>query len=388
MRVLLTSQEMPPETGWGGIGTYVATLAPALAAAGAEVRVLSVVRGQEPSDREYRGVVVHRRSLRRPPGVARLTRLPEAWERLSLAVAVDREARRLEFAPDVIEAPEWRAEGMVAARRRRPAVVVRLHSAAQQLFPFVGRPSLDSRLAIRLERLGIEGADLVVSTGSNLAELQSMNTRRMPPTRAIALPVPLVDDGGAPPDEPRVVFVGRLERRKGPELLLAAVPAVLDAVPQARFAFVGADTGRAPGSYLEIMRRQARELGVEHAVEFCGHLPHERVLEQIRGSSVCAFPSRQETFGYGAAEAAALGRPVVASSIPPYVELFGEDGGAARLVPVEDVVAWATAIKALLRQPREARALGDAGRGRVAERCSPHRIAAEMLAAYQYAATL
>jgi glycosyltransferase involved in cell wall biosynthesis len=393
MRVLLSSQEMPPETGWGGIGTYVATLAPALAAAGAEVRVLSVVRGQESSDRERDGVVIHRRPLRRPPGIARLTRLPQGWERLSLALAVDREVRRLRLFPDVIEAPEWRAEGLVLARRRTAPVLVRLHSAAQQLFPYANRVGFDTRAAVRLERLGIDAADLVVSTRSNLDSLSSIVRGRMPPARAIALPVPQLAPAGPPPATPRVLFVGRLERRKGPELLVEAARAVLEAVPEARFAFAGADTGRAPGSYLELMRGRARELEVEHALEFLGQLGHAQVLDEIRAATVCAFPSRQETFGYGAAEAAALGRAVVGSRIPPYEELFGARegvGGAdgAVLVPVEDVPAWAAAITALLRDTARTEALGRAGRARVTDRCAPDRIAAEMLDAYAEAARL
>src|SRR5436305_3003019 len=85
MRVLLVSQEMPPETGWGGIGTYVNTISRALAAKGADVHVLSVVEGQAASRRESAGVTVHRRPLpvvRRPARIA-----PQAWRRFWLPTA-------------------------------------------------------------------------------------------------------------------------------------------------------------------------------------------------------------------------------------------------------------------------------------------------------------
>jgi glycogen(starch) synthase len=381
MRVLLVSQEMPPETGWGGIGTYVATLAPALAAAGAQVRVLSVVRGQHPSDRELGDVVVHRRPLRRPPAVGHVTRLREAWERLSLAAAVDHEVRSLDFAPDVVEAPEWRAEGLVLALRRTAPVVVRMHSAAEQLFPFSGRPGLDSRLAIALERRALIAADLVVSTPSNLDELAAQLGGYGLLTRAINLPVPVLAAAPAPPPPPRVTFVGRLERRKGPETLVSAARAVLDAVPETRFSFVGADTGQRPGSYLDLLKRQATRLGVSHAVEFLGHRPHADAMDEIRRSWVCAFPARQETFGYGAAEAAGLGRPVVASRIPPFAALF-RDGTDARLVPVDDAPAWADAIIRLLSNADVAAQIGAAGRERVLARCAPDQVASQMLGAY------
>jgi glycogen synthase len=383
---------MPPETGWGGIGTYVAALGPALVAAGAEVHVLSVVPGQAPSDRVVAGVVVHRRDLRRPPGVGRVSRLPEAWERVTLAAAVRRELRTLDFAPDVIEAPEWRAEGLALARSRRVPVVVRLHSAAEQLFPYSGRAGLDSRLAVWLERRSVAGADLVVSTPANLAELGarlSGGGARLPAMRAVNLPVP-VPDGALPPSGgtggPRVAFVGRLERRKGPETLVAAARAVLDAVPAARFAFVGADTGvPGGGSYADSLRTQARRLGVEHALEIVGHRPHAEAMAELRRAAMCAFPARHETFGYGAAEAAVAGRPVIASRIPPFVSLLGD---AAVLVDADDIDRWAQAIIGLLGDPARAQRLGAAAAQRVGDRCSPERIAAEMLGVYAEARAL
>jgi glycogen(starch) synthase len=420
MRVLLVSQEMPPETDWGGIGTYVAALAPALASAGAEVHVLSVVPGQPASDHVIGGVAVHRRDLRRPPGVGRISRLPESWERVTLAAAVERVRRTLPFEPDVVEAPEWRAEGLGVALGRGVPLVIRLHSAAEQLFPYSGRAGLDRRLAVWLERRSIAAADLVVSTPSNLADYGARlngSAGRMPAMQAVDLPVagpshpaarpvaagpvaagpvaagPVAAGPVAPAaavvaerapsqqaDAPRVVFVGRLERRKGPETLVAAARAVVDAVPSARFSFIGADTGLpGGGSYSDMLRAQARRLGIEHALELDGHRPHPEVIADLRRAAVCAFPARHETFGYGAAEAAAAGRPVVASRIPPFVSLLG---GAAVLVDAGDVPGWAEAIIGLLRDPQRAERLGAAAALRVRDRCSPERIAAEMLEVY------
>src|SRR5437588_1124122 len=100
---------MPPETGWGGIGTYVHTISQALAAKGAEVHVLSVVPGLPASTKQSDGVTVHRRPL---PEVRRFVhRAPEAWRRAWLATVVAWLVRRLPLRPDVVECPEWMAEG-------------------------------------------------------------------------------------------------------------------------------------------------------------------------------------------------------------------------------------------------------------------------------------
>src|SRR5690349_21831002 len=93
MRVLLVSQEMPPETGWGGIGTYVNTISRALATRGCDVHVLSVAPGLSASRRSVGGVTVHRRPLPAVPRLAR--RAPEAWRRAWLPAVVAWLARRL-----------------------------------------------------------------------------------------------------------------------------------------------------------------------------------------------------------------------------------------------------------------------------------------------------
>src|SRR5689334_12708048 len=110
MRVLLISQELPPETGWGGIGTYVYTISRALAAKGADVHALSIVEGQPASRREIDGVTVHRHPLRVVGPPAR--RAPQAWKRAWLGLTASRLTRRLGIAPDVVECPEWMAEGL------------------------------------------------------------------------------------------------------------------------------------------------------------------------------------------------------------------------------------------------------------------------------------
>jgi glycosyltransferase involved in cell wall biosynthesis len=244
--------------------------------------------------------------------------------------------------------------------------------------------NFDSRLAIALERRSILNADLVMSTRTNLEELARSLGPRLPPTRVIPLPVAELPAAGAAPSVPRVTYVGRLEARKGPELLLSAAPVVLSAMPEARFTFIGGDTGRSPGSYLALLREQAERAGIAHAIEFRGHRTRTEVLDTLRDSSVCVFPSRWESFGYGAAEAAALGKAIVASRIPAFIDLFG-DAGAAELVPVEDVGALADTVLELLRSPKRAREMGEAARRRVSDISAPARIAAATLEAYEEA---
>jgi len=388
MRVLLVSQEMPPETGWGGIGTYVDVLSEALARKGAEVRVLSAVDGQPAGRREVAGVTVHRVGLPRLRGFG--GRAPETRRRVVLAASVAREVRRLRPPPDVVECPEWMAEGLGLALTGSLPLVVRLHSSARQLFPYTGQGGhlrgWDGRGAARLEELSARRANVVVSTRANLEEVAG--PLRLDERALHAIPYPVRLPPVAPPapsGPPRITFVGRLEPRKGPEILIRAAPKVLAAVPDARLAFVGRDAvapGAPPSS--DWLRREAERLGVADALELTGHLDPAGVREQLRRATVCAFPSRWESFGNVVAEASAMGRPVVVSPIPAFHDLV-RDGRTGHVAALEREDEWAAALIGLLRDRERAAALGRAGAEHIARISEPGRVADLALASYEHA---
>jgi glycosyltransferase involved in cell wall biosynthesis len=389
MKVLLVSQEMPPETAWGGIGTYVDVVSEALAASGVDVHVLSAVDGQPESTSKRGDVTVHRFALPRAQRPARYA--PESWRRIVLGLTVARLTRSLPFVPSVVECPEWMAEGLGLALRGSLPLVVRLHSCARQLFPFTRQGTqcrgLDGRLAARLEEVSARRANIVVSTRSNLDEVSGW--MRLDPRALHAIPYPVrmppvapMPNSGAPP---RITFVGRLEPRKGPEILLRAAPKVLAGVPEARFVFVGRDAV-APGAPPSAtwLRAEAERLRVAHAVELTGQLDREGVAAELRRATVCAFPSRWESFGNVVAEASAVGRPVVVSPIPPFRELVG-DRVTGRIASLEDSDQWAAALLDVLADRARARAMGEEGARRIRAISDPARVAALAHGSHEHA---
>jgi glycosyltransferase involved in cell wall biosynthesis len=385
MRILLVSQEMPPETGWGGIGTYVDVLSRALAAKGADVHVLSLVDQQQRSVTDVDGVTVHRLALPRVWRPAEYA--PESWRRLVQAAAVARCVPRLGVHPDVVECPEWMAEGLGLALRGSVPLVVRMHSSARQLFRYNGQGSqlrgLDGRLAARLEEISVRRANLVVSTRSNLDDvairlgLDDRGLRRISYPVRLPQPMPMPDGGS------RVTFLGRFEGRKGPEIALRAAPWVLAELPETTFAFVGRD-GTVPGapSSAAWLREEAQRLGIVDAIEIREAFGRSVVEDELRRTNVCVVPSRWESFGYTVAEASAAGRPVVASTIPPFRELVA-DGVTGFLAPLDSPEAWAIALVALLRDRKRARAMGEAGAAHVAAISDPSVVADRAMAAYE-----
>jgi glycosyltransferase involved in cell wall biosynthesis len=381
---------MPPETGWGGIGTYVDVLSEALASKGADVHVVSAVAGQPESRKVNAGVTVHRHGV--PGTQQRPSRyMPETWRRVVQAVAVGRLITRLGLRPDVVECPEWMAEGLALSLPGRLPLVVRLHSCARQLFPISGQGrhlrGLDATVAAWLEETSARRAHVVTSTRANLEEVTGW--MRLDPATLHAIPYPVrlprprpLPAAGA---QPRVTFVGRLEPRKGPDILLAAAAKVLAALPDARFTFVGRDCvapGERPSA--DWLRAQAARLGIGHAVEFTGQLDRAGVDEQIARATVCAFPSHWESFGNVVAEASAAGRPVVVSEIAGFRDVV-QDGVTGRLVPLHDLDAWAAALIGLLGDRDQTRAFGEAGARHIAALSDPARVAELTLCAYEHA---
>ena len=147
-----------------------------------------------------------------------------------------------------------------------------------------------------------------------------------------------------------LVNVARQEYQKGHRHLLAALPAVLDAHPDAVLLVAGRN-----GTETTALERMARELGVSERVRFLGHV--SGVADLLNAGDLFVFPSLYEGMPGAVIEAMAMGLPIVASDIPSIREVV-EPGTNALLVDPADPRALAGAIGALLDDPERRRAFG------------------------------
>lgn len=156
---------------------------------------------------------------------------------------------------------------------------------------------------------------------------------------------------------PTVLFVGRLEERKGFQHLLRSFRSVAEAIPDARLLVVGAYDKDDKADHV----RYARRHGL-HGVRFVGHVPAEDIPRYYRSADVFCAPSTGfESFGIVLLEAMAAGTAIIASDIAGYRDVL-TDGKEGRLVPPGDESALAEALVTLLRTPGERRRMSEQGR--------------------------
>jgi glycosyltransferase involved in cell wall biosynthesis len=158
-----------------------------------------------------------------------------------------------------------------------------------------------------------------------------------------------------PRPAPLVVFVGRLTRQKGVDVLLRAFADVERNHPTARLILAGDGPDR------PALMALAQRLGLRRAM-FLGW--RSDAADILADADLAVMPSRWEGFGLVALEAMALAKPVVASRVSALPEIVAPEK-TGLLVPPGDAGGLAAAIDALLADPARAEAMGRAGQARV-----------------------
>ena len=375
MRILFVSSEYPPIT--DGIGAYVGSVTPALVARGHTVHVLSCMPGQERSDVVERGVHVHRRGELRLRGLDRVVPR-EVAQRVRRLISCWVEWRRLGERFDVMEVPDWMAEGLLI---RGTPIVAHLHTPIKLATRGSGlHVTRAVRAADLLERMAVRRARLVTAPSRLIVESLRGWLRSGVEARVVPYPVDLDQWAGVPPvadGRPAILCVGRFESRKAPEVLVDAAAAL----PEAEVVFVGRGYQYRDGlPYREWLERRAAAAGV--ACRFVEQVPRHELPQLYAQARVLAVPSLYDNFPMVALEALASARPVVCTDATGTAELL--DGSSAGAVaPAGDAGALAAALKPFVSDLEVAAAAGQEGRRLVAAKCSPERIAELREACYE-----
>jgi D-inositol-3-phosphate glycosyltransferase len=142
-----------------------------------------------------------------------------------------------------------------------------------------------------------------------------------------------------------VLFVGRIQPLKGPDVAVRALSEL--GRPDAQLVIVGGASGDAGNFEAVRIRALVDELGLTDRVYFVEPQPHHILSTYYRAADVVLVPSRSESFGLVALEAAACGIPVVASAVGGLLSLI-DDGSTGRLIEGRDPGDYARAVAEIL----------------------------------------
>jgi len=310
---------------------------------------------------------LHRQAMPRLPGV-------DDWR---IARATTEVAGRLEV--DVIHGHG--AKGGLYARlggaqhgnRARPVRFYTPHGGSLHYAP----TSLNGRLYMTVERWLARRTDgLIFESAFAQTRFASQIGSGLADERVIPNGVGDADfEPVAPaPDAADIVFVGELRHLKGVDVLLDAIA---DAEVDGR-SLTAVIVGAGPDA--DVIKSRAAELGLSERVRFPGALPARDAFALGR---VLAMPSRAESLPYVILEAAAAGRPIVATLVGGIPEITA--GTATKLVAAGDPAPLRKALIDTLSAPDVAATRADELRARIAERFSVTRMGDDVLAFYNEA---
>ncbi|MFN2557207.1 MAG: glycosyltransferase [Nitriliruptorales bacterium] len=360
---LHTSPLDQPGTGdGGGLNVYVLEVARRLAARGVEVDVFTRATqpGQPPVLQVAERFAVHH--IEAGPR----TRLPkETLANHLCAFLLALEGHVAEHAPgrlyDVVHTHYWLSGwvGRQLRRRWRTPLVHSFHTLARVKNAALA-PGDEPEPVVRLlaeERL-VEDADRILVSVCGEARLLHRTYGISGARLAVVAPGVDLDifhpgqapnPSDAPPGSgPLLLFVGRLQPLKSPEVAVRALAYVRREVPDARLLVVGGVSGSSAGSCgPDELRALALELGVGDGVAVAAARPQRELADLYRASTVVLVPSRSESFGLVALEAQACATPVVAAEVGGLPAVVG--GGGGTLVAGHDPADYAAAILDYLR---------------------------------------
>lgn len=176
-------------------------------------------------------------------------------------------------------------------------------------------------------------------------------------------------------DNIKIIYVGRLIRRKGLKYLIQSIPKVIQNKNIVKFIIVG------DGPIRKILETIAKKLRIEHVVDFQGFVSEEKLLKLYNKADIFVLPSLFEGFGNVITEAMASGLPVIATKVGAISEIV-IDGKTGFLVPSKDSTALADAITKLIFDTKLRRKMGKAGRKRAETFYSWNKIVEEYLVVY------
>lgn len=384
MNILFLSKDYPPNL-IGGVGVYVLEMSRLLAKMGHKVYVITQAV-EYPCKYIDCGVMVFRVKPQRLKFLDIIrSKLPATIERLEYSYAVAKKMKELmrRYKIDIVESSEARFEGFWHFLfSRNPKLVIKLHTPESVALKLDNvYPDLDFRVRSALEKWWINKADKIIGLTQAIKDLvaryYNISSNGMP-----IVPNPIDIDFFKPREHkiaksnPVVLYAGRLEFRKGVHVLMRAIHRVLKKIPEAKFIFIGKDSGMKP-----YLINKIKDTNSSENVLIIEGMPRYKLKEFYQESSLCVLPSLWENHPYTCLEAMACGKPVIATNIGGYPEII-QNGFNGFLVEAGSSKELAEAILKLLSDATLCENLGKNARKTIESRYRSVEIAQRMVSIY------
>jgi glycosyltransferase involved in cell wall biosynthesis/GT2 family glycosyltransferase len=296
-----------------------------------------------------------------------------ALENLMHAAAIYREVKRIhehEFRVDAVLAPLWRSVGSLCCLDGRFPTVVSCMTSLATLIEIDGRyrtlPDIEERL--RLERESLRRASYLHGLTRSALE-RTIADHDLHPLETAVVNRGIRDrwSGATPPEDstPEILFVGRIEPRKGLDTLLQAARELVDSDGDVHFTVVG--PGADPQVLQPFLGDAAAQPKLRPAVEFTGAVSDERLWELYERADVVCLPSRYESHGIAVIEAMMFAKPIITSARGGLGEVVISEQ-TALLAPADDAGGLAGQLRRLIDDPQLRSRLSAAARHAYEER--------------------
>lgn len=383
MNILFLSREYPPKL-VGGVGIYIYEASRILARLGHKVFVITEAIDC-PVEYIDKGVHVFRVKLVKL-GIFNLlrSRIKGFIERLEYSYSVSKKIKEVvsKHKIDIVESCEARAEGFwYYLFNNKPPLVVKLHTPEGIVYKLNRDPkSKDRDLIEKLEEWWINRANKPVGISKSVVDLTQKHYKIKfdnipivcnPIDSNVFKPAEVLSNKGY------VLYVGRLEFRKGVHVLINAIPFILKKNPQVRFILIGNDCGMK--GYI---MSKISQLGIKESVELIDQISREKLVSYYQESAVCVFPSLWENHPYVILEAMACGKIVIASDVGGIPEIIN-DRVNGLLVPAGSSLCLASALKEALENKKLQEELGANARGFINEHYAPEKVVQKTLIIYK-----
>jgi len=367
MRIAFVSQEYPPDTAHGGIGTQTFAKAHGLAGLGHDVTVIS--HGTDGNRKEASDGAVH---VIRVPGFDAhmlIQTEPVRWLTYSAIVAAEVAALHARRPLDVVDFPEWGCEAYVHLLNRTAwnpiPTVIHLHGPLIMFAHTMGWPEIDSefyRTGTVMESTCLRLADLVISSSKCSADW-CVRHYGLEPSQ-----IPIwhsgVDTEHFRPQSveratrPTIVFAGKITASKGVDSLLDAACLLVPRYPDLSLRLLG----RGDDRFVEQLQSIARNQGCPDLLDIAGFVHRQDLPRELSRGHVFAAPSIYEGGpGFVYLEAMACGLPVIAAAESGVSEVV-TDGENGLLVNSGDLESLVVALDSLLRDEARRLAMGNRAR--------------------------